>query len=131
MGVEQLISKITGSIPDYPVLHKKCHLFLTLPTYLLNIMVSTTQTICPLTYVTNGIHDFIKCCIKRWVHLDLRPNNMLFGGPQPFKVILVLLPSCSELLSSWEKPQTDLLCNYHCDFRDTPEAAAYVSVFQL
>ena len=33
----------------------------------------------PLTYVTSYIQDFVKC----WVHPDLRPDNMLFGGPQP------------------------------------------------
>ena len=22
--------------------------------------------------------EFVKCCIKRWVHLDLRPDNILF-----------------------------------------------------
>ena len=62
------------------------------------MMVSTTQTLpqfksaefigyikqlfmttSPLTYVTNGIQDFVKCCIKRWVHND----SMLFGRPQP------------------------------------------------
>ena len=77
-------------------------LFLSLPTYLLNILVSTIQTLSqitsqdctghiqkhlittgPLTYVTNGIQDFVKCYIKSWVHLDLRPDNMLFGGLQP------------------------------------------------
>ena len=34
----------------------------------------------PLTYVTNANKAFIKCCIKRWVHLDLQPNNMIFGS---------------------------------------------------
>ena len=66
-------------------------LFLSLATCFSNIMVSTTQTVSqmksqeiighikqhfmttsPLTYVTNGIQDFVKCCIKRWVHLDLQ-----------------------------------------------------------
>ena len=61
---------------------------------LLNIMVSTTQirsqikpqeiighmkyhfmTTSPLTYVTNGIQDLIKCSIKGWVHLDLRTTG--------------------------------------------------------
>ena len=36
-----------------------------------------------LTYITNGIQDFVKSCIKRCVHLDLRPDTMLFGGLQP------------------------------------------------
>ena len=27
-----------------------------------------------LSHVTNGIQDFVKCCIKSWVHLDLQPN---------------------------------------------------------
>ena len=92
-GVEMLISEITGSIIAYPVPHT--HFFI------LNIMVSTTQTLpqiksheiigdikqhfmstSPLTYVKKGIQDFVKCCIKSWVHLDIRPNNMLFGGLQ-------------------------------------------------
>ena len=73
-------------------------LFLSLPAYLLN----TTQTLLqiksqefighlkrhfmttnPLTYVISDIQEFVKCCIKSWVHLDLRPNNMLFGRLQP------------------------------------------------
>ena len=28
-----------------------------------------------VTYVTNGITDFVKYCIKRWLHLDLRPSK--------------------------------------------------------
>ena len=36
----------------------------------------------PLTYVTNGIQDFVKCYIKSWVHRDLRPENKQFGGLQ-------------------------------------------------
>ena len=36
-----------------------------------------------LSHVTNGIQDFVKCCIKSWVHLNLQPQNMLFGGLQP------------------------------------------------
>ena len=66
---------------------------------LIFIMASTTQTLSqiksqefighvqkhlitirPLTYVTNGIQDFVKCCIKSWVPLDLRPDIMQFGG---------------------------------------------------
>ena len=39
-------------------------------------------TVNPLTYITNGIQDFVKCCIKCWVHLDIGPDNMLFGGLQ-------------------------------------------------
>ena len=33
----------------------------------------------PLTYVTIDIQDFVKCYIKSWVNLDLRPDNMLCG----------------------------------------------------
>ena len=43
-----------------------------------------------LTYVTNGIQEFVKC-IKRWAHLDLRPNNMLFGCLQPITISPVLV----------------------------------------
>ena len=67
-------------------------LYLLLVTYLLN-MVSTTQTLSQIksqefigSYVINGIQDLVKCCIKGWVHLDLRPDNMLFGGLQPIVI---------------------------------------------
>ena len=96
--VELLISDVTGNV-KYHIPHKKIAcLFLSPPTYLLNIMVCTTQikshnfishtqrhfiTTSPLTYVTNGIRDFVKCCIKSRVHLDLRPENMLFGALRP------------------------------------------------
>ena len=82
-----LIYEITESVLDYPFPHqnKKIYLFLSPPTYLLNIMLSTTQTLSeiksqesighvrkhfirrPLTYITNGIQDFVKCCIKSWL----------------------------------------------------------------
>ena len=42
---------------------------------------------CLLTYVTNGIQDFVKCCIERWTQLDLRPDNKLFGGLQPVESV--------------------------------------------
>ena len=77
-------------------------LFLSLTTYRLNIIVSTTQTLSeiksqeiighikqhfmttsPLTYVTNDIQDFVKILYKSWVHLDLRADNMLYGGLHP------------------------------------------------
>ena len=51
-------------------------------------------TTSPLTYVTIGIKYFIKCCIKRWVHLHLRPDNMLFGGLQPKGVLYFSLHVC-------------------------------------
>ena len=100
IGVELLISERTGSVLDYPVPRKT---FLLLPTYLLNIKLSTTQTFSQikpqevightlqhfmtgsLTYLNNDIQDLVKCCIKRWVLLDLRPVNMLFGGVQPIE----------------------------------------------
>ena len=69
-------------------------LFLSLPTYLLNILVSTTQTLSqitsqectghtqthlittrPLTYVTNGIQDFVKCYIKVGCTLTFDPTT--------------------------------------------------------
>ena len=75
-------------------------LFLSLTTYLSNIVVSTiilykhrvqSQEIIghikQNSHVTSGIHDFVKCCIKRWVHLDLQPD-MLLGGLQPTRYIL-------------------------------------------
>ena len=45
------------------------------------------MTTSPLTYVINDIQEFVKSCIKSGVHLDLRPNNMLFGRLQPLAVI--------------------------------------------
>ena len=36
-----------------------------------------------LSHVTNGIQEFVKCCMKSSVHLDLWPNNMLYGRLQP------------------------------------------------
>ena len=77
--VDLIISEITGSVLAYLVQHTKMScLFLSLTTYLLNVMVSTIQTLSqtkswelighiqqhfistsPLTYVTNGIHDFV------------------------------------------------------------------------
>ena len=89
----------------YPVpLKNNSCLFLSLTTYLSNIMVSPTQTLSQinsqeiighlkqhfttslLTYVTNGIQD-VKCCIKCWVHLELWPNNMIFVGLQPKRTL--------------------------------------------
>ena len=85
-------------------------------TYLLNIVVSTTQTLfqiksqecvghiqkhfisSPLTYVTNNIQDFVKCCIKSWVHLDLRPDSMLFGGLHP--IVSTISIQKSKILAS-------------------------------
>ena len=76
-------------------------------TYLWNIIVSTTQT--PpqitsqefishikqhfittnlLTHITNGIQEFVKCCIRSWLHLNLWLNNMLFSILQPLNVII-------------------------------------------
>ena len=37
----------------------------------------------PLKHVTHCIRDLVKCCVKGCVHLDLRPDNMLFGAPRP------------------------------------------------
>ena len=36
-----------------------------------------SMTTSPPTCVANGIQYFVKCCIKNWVHLDLRPNIFL------------------------------------------------------
>ena len=45
----------------------------------------------PLTYVTNGIQDAVKYCIKSSVHLDLCPNNMLFLWITTFIYIMIHL----------------------------------------
>ena len=50
-----------------------------------------TITTSPLTYAANSIQDFVKCCIKRSVHLHLRPDNMLFGGLQPIHIHMHIL----------------------------------------
>ena len=89
-------SEITGSILDYPVLHEKCHAnFYYFPPsfrisqYLLHkhYLKSNHRNLLP-TYKSTLSHqvlshmfqDFVKCCIKNWVHLDLLPDNVLFGG---------------------------------------------------
>ena len=74
-GIEMLIFKITRSVLAYPVLHKNCHAYFYQFSHLLNIMISTTQTLAqiktqefiddtkqnfmtsPVTYVTNDIQD--------------------------------------------------------------------------
>ena len=82
--------------------HTKLKLILSPLAYISNIMVCMTQTLPQiishkltghiqkhfitsyLTYVTNVIQDFtfVKCCIESLLHLDLSPDNMLFGGLQ-------------------------------------------------
>ena len=47
------------------------------------------MTTSPLTYVTNGIQDFVKCSIKGWVHLDLRPDHMLCVKLQPVEQVVL------------------------------------------
>ena len=37
----------------------------------------------PLIYGIDGVQDLVKCCIKGWVHLNYRPENMLFGTLPP------------------------------------------------
>ena len=80
-GVELLISA-----------QKMSCLFLSLTSSLSNIMLYNTQILSYIkqrfmtnlvTCITTGIQNVVKCCIKSWVHLDLRPNNMLFGRLQP------------------------------------------------
>ena len=104
MRFELLISEKTGSILVYPVRTKKQTFMLILITshlcfeyHCINYTNTTSNqsqefishikqrfmTTGLLTYVTNGIQDFIKCCIKSRVHLDLPPDNMPFGGLQP------------------------------------------------
>ena len=41
----------------------------------------------PLRYVNKVIQDFIKCCIKSWLHVDLQPDNILFGGARSSSVV--------------------------------------------
>ena len=50
-----------------------------------------------LMYVANGIHDFVKWCIKSWMHLDLRPDNMLFSGLQPTDINWEIAPESNSL----------------------------------
>ena len=99
-GIELLISEITGSThfrtKNVMLIFTTSYLsFKYLGIYYTNTISNQTtdnyrphkpnfMTTRPLTYVTNGIQGFEKCCIKRWVHFDLRPD-MLFGGLQPFK----------------------------------------------
>ena len=79
-------------------------------TYLANIIVCTTQTLShiksqqiighmkqhfmtasPLTYVINGIQDFVKCCIKVQCIPTFDPKNMLFCGLQPISYSMYLV----------------------------------------
>ena len=98
-------------------------------TYLLNIITSTTHTLShiksqefighiqkhfitrhPLSYITSGIQEFVKCCIKSPVQLDLRPANMLFGGLHP-------RPSTCQHAIWWTTPSTfDLPTCYLVDY---------------
>ena len=48
------------------------------------------MTISPVTYVTNDIQCFLKCCIKSPVHLVIRPGNISFARLQPVSGTLVL-----------------------------------------
>ena len=78
-GFELLISDITESICTKKI-HANFDHFLSFEYH-----VSTTLTLSPITsqefighikkhfitYFTSGIQDFVKCCIKSWVHLDL------------------------------------------------------------
>ena len=60
VGFELLIFEITGSVHDYPVPHKKMScLFLSLPTYVLNIMVSTTQTLNIMVSTTQTLNIMV------------------------------------------------------------------------
>ena len=68
-------------------LYFKCHgIYYTNPAQIIGHIKRHFMTTRPLTYVTNGIQEFVKCYIKRWVHLDLQPNNMLFVRLQPVLV---------------------------------------------
>ena len=93
---------------------------LSLPVYISNIMVSSTQTLAQiksqkfighknqqfmtkwsLVYVTNYTLDFVKCCFKTWVHLDLWPNKILFGRLQPKRAkVICLMLTVNSLLTS-------------------------------
>ena len=88
-GVKLLISETAISHLDYPVQHSKWHAYFFITyNYLSNIMVSSTTcqhlvTTSLVTHVTNAIQHFVKCGIKSCVHLNFRPDNMLFGRLQP------------------------------------------------
>ena len=84
----------TGSVLDYHVLYKKCLLVFIVSNlsfeyrgmyYTYTISNQITGIYWPgkkhfitssLIYVTNGILDFVKCCIK--CLLDLRPDNTIW-----------------------------------------------------
>ena len=73
---------ITGSVLAFPVLHKNCHFFFityNLPFEYHGIYYTNTIS----NQITNGIQDFVKCCIRSWVQFDLRPDNIIFGELQP------------------------------------------------
>ena len=88
-----LISEITESVLDYPDRHKKksC-IILSLPTYPLNITNNISNQITGIywphtkafyrnksSHICHQWHS--RFC--KMLHLDLRPDNMPFGGLQP------------------------------------------------
>ena len=46
--------------------------------YLYRQIKQLFMTTCPITHVTDGIEDFVKYCIKCWVHFGLQADKMLF-----------------------------------------------------
>ena len=73
--IELLISEITGSVTYYPVLHKKMScLFLSLSTYLLNIVISTTQTLAQIKS-----QEFIGHIENHFITTGRKEGNVLFN----------------------------------------------------
>ena len=115
-GPQLLISKITRSVLAYPVPHTQKNamlIFITSQLYFEYRGIYYTNTISnqitgmywplykstlsqqvPLTYVTNGIQEFVECCRKRLAHFDLRPNNMLFHELQSYYIFVFLFFCC-------------------------------------
>ena len=99
-GVELLISELTRSVLSYLIPHKTNGMLIFI-TYRLSFeyhgiyytykhCVQSQEIIGHIkqnSHVTSGIRDFVKCCIKSWVHLDLQPD-MLLGGLQPTRYLL-------------------------------------------
>ena len=53
-------------------------------------MAQHFMTTIPVTRASNGIHEFVKCCIQRWVTSPF--DTALFGGLQPMGAFPSLLP---------------------------------------
>ena len=62
------------------------------------------MTTSPLTHVTSGIQDCLTCGTNSCVHLDHRPDNMLFAGLQPIRKHHPVVQKTHNVLSPGDQP---------------------------